>query len=103
MPIFRFKCELCSKETRKLSSHEVTSITCECSGTANKKLPESISSRVTELRDRHRGVQLRKDQEQIMKQRMRDHHDRYDLEEKIDRHGLDDAEKHKWTKKIKKI
>jgi hypothetical protein len=34
---------------------------------------------------------------------MNDHHDRYEIEEKIDRHGIDDAIRLGWTKKAKKV
>jgi hypothetical protein len=34
---------------------------------------------------------------------MRDHHDKYELAEKIDKHGMDDAKRNGWLKKVKKI
>jgi hypothetical protein len=38
-----------------------------------------------------------------LKQRMTEHHDKYELEEKIDKQGLDEAVRSGWTKKVKKI
>ena len=51
------------------------------------------------MRDRYRGVQLPKNQEKKMKKRFRDHHKKYEMAEKIDKQGIDTADRLGWTKK----
>jgi hypothetical protein len=75
----------------------------ECKLSAIALLPTELSTAVYELRDKARGVQLRKNQEQRMRKRMNDHHDRNEVAEKIDKHGMDDAVRNGWLKRIKKI
>jgi hypothetical protein len=56
-----------------------------------------------ETRDAYRGVQVKKGLDQQLKKRYNDHHDRHELERKIDQHGLEDAVRSGWTKKVKKV
>ena len=75
----------------------------KCGAPVKALLPVDISTLTYELRDKARGTQLRKNQEQKMRKRMVEHHDRNELAEKIDKHGMDDAKRYGWLKKIKKI
>jgi predicted nucleic acid-binding Zn-ribbon protein len=98
----KFKCEKCGHEWSRLLKDQTSE--CPRCGTSNQALlPVEVNSTIYETRDRYRGTQLRKNQERMMRKRMRDHHDRYELAEKIDKYGLDDAKRYGWLKKIKKI
>ena len=102
MALRKFKCGKCTHEwTRIIKGTEAKCPKCDTP--ANAALPTELSTAVYELRDKHRGVQLRKGQEQRMRKRMNDHHDRNELAEKIDKHGMDDAKRHGWLRKLKKI
>lgn len=68
-----------------------------------RMLPSSLNTSVSEIRDKHRGTQVRKNLDAQLRDRMTKHHDRYELEEKIDRFGTDDAKKFGWDKKVKKV
>jgi hypothetical protein len=102
MALRKFKCESCEHEwSRILKASESTCPKCETPTSA--QLPIEVSSTIYETRDKYRGTQVRKNQEQMMRKRMRDHHDKYELAEKIDKHGMDDAKRNGWLKKVKKI
>lgn len=53
------------------------------------------------MRDSHRGIQLPKNQEARLKERMHNHHDKYEVAAKIDEHGMDEAKRNGWLKKAK--
>ena len=72
-------------------------------GTLLRELPLNISSTTYEVKDKLRGIQHPKNLEKQLKVRMNNHHDRHEIEEKIDRHGLNDAKKFGWTKKVKRV
>jgi hypothetical protein len=75
----------------------------KCNLSSIALLPTEINTLVYEMKDKHRGTQLRKNQEQKMRKRMNDHHDRNEVTEKIDKHGMDDAVRNGWLKRVKKI
>lgn len=102
MPLHKFYCQKCGKTFEKL----VKKPEFECPeghGKLEASLPESFSSMTMETKDKHRGVQLRKNQDRMMTKRMREHHNKYELEEKIDKYGMDEAVKQGWLRKVKKI
>lgn len=102
MALRNFKCENCKTEWQRIITHD--SANCPTCGVLNKAaLPTELSTAVYELRDKARGVHLRKGQEQRMRKRMNDHHDRNEIAEKIDKYGMEDATRHGWLKKIKKV
>lgn len=104
MPIFTFTCTQCKLEFKKLlkKSADVTCVG-SCGYMLSPQLPTSVASVTREMKDPYRGVSHVKGQEQQMKARMRQHHDRHEVEAKIDEHGIDDALKHGWTKKVKRV
>jgi predicted nucleic acid-binding Zn-ribbon protein len=102
MPLRKFKCNNCQAEWDRIIKG--TNADCpECGLSANALLPTEISSATYEMRDKYRGTQIRKNQEQRMRKRMNDHHDKNEVAEKIDKHGMDDAVRNGWLKRIKKI
>lgn len=105
MPLYTYHCESCLKETRKLISlkERTETIECECGQQAKYQLPTIGDTTIYEARDKHRNKQLPKGHDQRMRKRMNDHHDRYEIEEKVDKYGLDDAKKFGWDKKIKRV
>jgi hypothetical protein len=101
MALRNYSCK-CGEEWQRL--HKDEDDTCpKCGRYARAKLPTELSTLVYELRDKSRGTQLRKNNEQKLRKRMNDHHDRNELAEKIDKHGMDDAQRNGWLKKVKKI
>lgn len=101
MALRKFKCTSCEHEWSRLKVQEDACP--KCSTQTKASLPIEISSTVYEMRDKYRGSQVKKNQEQKMRKRMNDHHDRYELAEKIDKYGLEDAKRYGWLKKVKKI
>lgn len=107
MPIFKFACKTCGYEEEKLvrRSGDATvyayCAVCDGAPIMERQIPTTTSSITYETKDAHRGVQHRKNQKEMLTRRMRNHHDKYEIEEKIDRFGLDEAKKHGWLKKRK--
>jgi hypothetical protein len=66
-------------------------------------LPIEVSTATYEMRDKYHGKQLRKGQAERMRKRMNDHHDRNEVTEKIDKFGMDEAVRHGWLKRAKKV
>lgn len=102
MPLRKYKCNNCKHEWQRIQKGDNDDCP-KCGLSANAKLPTELNTAVYELRDKYRGTQLRKGQEQRMRKRMNDHHDRNEVAEKIDKHGMDDAVRNGWLKRIKKI
>jgi len=103
MPIYSYACKNCHLLTKKLYPKPLDKIICEeCGGDALFQLPSTISSTTYETKDRLRGKKLPKNQDKLLKKRMKEHHDAYEIEKKIDEHGLQEAQKEGWTKKIKR-
>ena len=101
MPIFNYNCNNCGHSERKLTKKD-SSVDCEKCGTKmERKLPVELSSETLEMRDRYRGIQLPKNQEAKIKKRMRLNEEKYERAEKIDRQGIETAERLGWTKKKK--
>ena len=103
MPVFKYVCPDCGKTHRKIHAIRKESYACDCGGVAVPELPTTTNSVTYETRDSRRGKQTRKGIDQQLTKRMRDHHNKYEIEEKIDKFGLDEAKKHGWDKKIKKV
>jgi putative FmdB family regulatory protein len=104
MPVRNYQCIDCGFPYRKLlqGGDDKKAVCPEC-GTVNEpELVSSVSATVYETKDKRRGKKHMKNQEGLMKKRMREHHDRYELAEKIDKYGMDDAKRYGWDKKIKK-
>ena len=103
MPLFNFKCTACNSEQRKLVRDNNEQHCAQCNGLMVKMLPTSINTSVYVAPDKHRGTQIRKNLNTQLKERMTKYHDRYELEEKIDKFGTDDAQQFGWFKKVKKV
>jgi predicted nucleic acid-binding Zn-ribbon protein len=102
MALRNYKCESCEHEWKRIQ--QGTYSACPKCGLVNiAALPTEINTLTYEMKDKHQGKQLRKGQEQKMRKRMNDHHDRNEVAEKIDKHGMDDAQRHGWLKRMKKI
>ena len=99
MPLYRFICDQCETEEKRIVNVIKITLDCNCGGKLHRQLPIDISSETLEMRDRYRGVQLPKNQEKKMKKRFRDHHKKYEMAEKIDKQGIDTADRLGWTKK----
>lgn len=75
----------------------------KCGLSTNQLLSSGGASATFEMRDRNRGKQVKKGVEKQLKKRMVEHHNEYEVAEKIDKFGLDEAKKFGWDKKAKKI
>lgn len=102
MPIFTYYCLGCDDEFKKLVKNKDETVIHSCGDHLKPQLPTSISTVTKELKDKHRGVSHVKGLDKQLKKRMNDHHDRYEVAEKIDEHGTTDAKKFGWDKRIKR-
>ena len=103
MPLFQYSCTGCAKIIRKLTSKRQDFIECDCGQKATFLLPTSVNTLVFEVKDPNTGKAVRKGIKEKLQDRMNKHHDRYMIEEKVDKYGLDEASRLGWTKKIKRI
>lgn len=102
MPIFTFNCE-CGNSYKELAKAG-EEVKCDSCGKINTAaIPSAASTIVMETRDSYRGKQVKKGNEAQLKDRMNRHHDKYEVAEKIDRFGMNEAIKHGWLKKAKKL
>jgi hypothetical protein len=102
MPLRTFECR-CGTSWRRIVQGEGPQACPKCGTEVTFQLPTEFDTTVYETRDRYRGTKVRKGQEQAMRKRMHAHHDKYEIAEKIDKHGLDEAKRAGWLKKAKKI
>jgi hypothetical protein len=107
MAIYNYLCDKCEEKKRKIKSikefNPRDTHPCDCGGTLNYELSSNSNSLTYETKDSFKGIDSVKGLDKQLKKRMRDHHDSYELEGKIDKHGMDDAKKFGWDRKIKKI
>ena len=103
MPVFRFKCDMCAMETRKLV-RKPEQFSCDvcAQGKMEPQLPKSTNSTTKEMKDARRGISHPKGLQQQLKSRMTKHSESHELAEQIDRFGTDDAKKLGWDKKVKR-
>lgn len=102
MALRNYKCKNCTHEWKRIQ--QADNADCPKCGLVNiALLPTELNTLTYEMRDKYTGKQIRKNQEQKMRKRMNDHHDRNEVAEKIDKHGMDDAVRNGWLKRIKKI
>jgi len=101
MPVYSYKCE-CGNEFRRLIAKGESFPCVECGKECFQSIPTTGSALVYEMPDRNRGKQVKKGIGKQLHKRMSDHHDKYEIAEKIDRHGMDTAKRLGWTKKAKK-
>jgi hypothetical protein len=96
MALWIYYCPECNSEFKKISTDVHETVPCKCGGEAILQLPSNISTDVMEMRDKVRGKQVKRNFEAKLKKRMKDHHDKYEIQEKIDKYGLDDAIRNGW-------
>ena len=102
MPVFTFNC-VCGESYKDLTKPDVK-VKCPKCGIENSAItPTGSSTMVMETKDSYRGKQIRKNQDRMMKDRMRQHHDRNDIAEVVDRYGIKHAERHGLLKRAKKL
>lgn len=102
MPTYNYECE-CGNQFKELAKAD-EKVKCPACGVENlPALPRNGAMGVMETRDAYRGKQVRKNNEQQMRDRMSKHHDRHEIHDKIDQFGMNAAEKHGWLKKVKKV
>jgi putative FmdB family regulatory protein len=102
MPTFTYNCKCGNTFTDLAKASEV--VKCPKCGEGNApSMPSRVSATVMETRDKYRGKQVKRGVEKELKERMRKHHDRYEVAEKIDQFGMNEAVKHGWLKKVKKV
>lgn len=107
MPFYNYKCPSCGAtkvDLKSMSEFDPNeTFDCKCGDQLVYQMSDKINSTVYETKDHYRGVQLPKNQDKNLKERMREHHDKYELEEKIDKYGMKEAMRSGWLKKVKKI
>lgn len=103
MPLYTFICPNCGHEEQRITGTDIHTLPCQCGGEMRRQLPQKISATTYVTKDQRRGVQQKKNLEAQLTKRMRDHHDRYEVEEKVEKHGTDDMQRFGWDKKRKKL
>lgn len=104
MAVFKYKCKMCPHEYKDMAkSKDIPKACPECQYFNEATLPSGGATVIFEMGDKHRGKQVRKDIQKTLKRRMTERHDRYELAEKIDKHGMDTAKRNGWLKKLKKL
>jgi hypothetical protein len=102
MPTFNYECQ-CGEKYKELAKAD-EKVKCPKCGTENiPALPTGGAMQVMETRDAYRGKQVRKNNEGLMKDRMVNHQNKHELAEQIDKFGMNDAVRHGWLKKVKKV
>lgn len=102
MPLFSYYCIGCDKTFKRLLKDRKESVICSCGDHLTPELPTSLNAVTKELKDPYRGVSHVKGLKQQLTKRMNQHHDSYEVAQKIDEFGVDDAKKHGWDKRIKR-
>lgn len=105
MALYTYKCPKCNEEQKVLCSVEdkPSSLPCKCGENAEYQLPSTGNSITYETKDKYQGKQTKKNQETQMKERMHQHINEYELAERIDKYGLNEAERTGILKKVKKV
>jgi putative FmdB family regulatory protein len=103
MPSFKYICKECGHSYKDLAKHDELIKCPKCGHENTPSLPSEMSSAVMQTLDPNRGKQVRKGVSAELKDRMNRHHDRYEVAEKIDKHGIKDAVRNGWVNKAKKV
>lgn len=101
MPLYNMVCANCTNKAEVIAKRDEV-IICDCGSEMERQLPTTVSTTTYETKDPRTGKQLKKNLDQQLKKRSSEHHDRYEIAEKIDKHGMDDAQKFGWIKKYKR-
>ena len=104
MPLFTMVCTKCKREAEHLVRAK-ESVQCSCGNPEpmERKLPTTVSTRTLELKDPRRGKLLPKNLDRQLKKRLNEHHDKYEVAQKVEEHGMNDALKFGWVKKYKRV
>ena len=101
MPMFHYSCGTCDTTKRGLGKRGETRECPSCGGIMQPQLPKELNSVTMETKDAYRDVKHFKNQAALLKERNTKHHDKYEIAEKIDKYGMDEAKRHGWDKKAK--
>jgi len=103
MPIFTYSCSKCGNNFRSLTEPGTEKPCPNCQTVVQQNIPSNCALISYEMKDKRRGTQTVKNVDRKLKKRMADHHDKYEVQDKIDKFGLEEATRHGWTKKAKKL
>jgi len=103
MPIYNYDCQHCGFKFRDLAKKPdpVDCPNCSAAG-VEPSLPTGGTTEVMEAADKTRGINVRKNNNKMLRDRMNKHHDEEVVFDKIDQHGMNDAEKFGWLKRARK-
>lgn len=102
MPVFNFKCEQCEREWKDLVKAGENSNCPNCKKEVPSLMPKAASTVVMETPSKLQGKKIVKGIDKMLKDRSDQHLRKYELADRIDEHGLDDAKRLGWLKKIKR-
>lgn len=103
MPVYTVHCGECDTSYRDLIKPNTSSVCPNCGATNHDhQTPSGGHTQVMETADKSRNIKIRKNNERKLRDRMNKHHDEHELVDKIDKHGINDAEKFGWLKKSKR-
>lgn len=104
MPTYNFVCESCETQFKDLVKSTKEFAACpNCKTMASPQMSSGGSTVVYEVADKHRDKQIKKGVQSQLKERMSHHHDKYELADKIDKFGENEAKRHGWFNKVKKL
>lgn len=108
MPLYTYQCSECGNRNTKLRAMADRDKLLDCDVCQTKEsmsfqLPTSVNSITYDTPNKHKGIKTRKGLEKQMKSRMKQHHRKYEMDEIIDKHGLDAAKGTDWIKERKKL
>lgn len=104
MPVYNYHCHVCCIEYSDLQKSSDDLSPCpQCERKNESQLPTGGHTVVYETGDKNRNKQVKKNVQKELRERMVNHHDNYELQEKIDRYGYNEAKRHGWLKRVKKV
>lgn len=102
MPVFSFKCSKCAREWKDLVKANSNSNCPNCGSETSAQMPQTATSVIMETPSKLQGKSIIKGISKTLKDRSAKHREKYELADQIDKHGIKDAVRLGWTKKIKR-
>ena len=102
MPLYKFECDE-HGEFEDLVKFEESGSCPICDKQCEAMLPTGSGQATMETRDKHRGKKVRKGNEGQLRARMINNQNENELADLIDKHGMTEAKRNGWLKKIKKL
>lgn len=97
-----FNCQNCGTEFKAITTPNKDKSCPKCGTICTPALPKNGIVEVMETLDQFRGTKAAKNLDKMLKQRKHEHHEKYEISEKVDKWGMDEAVQNGWLKAQKK-